>query len=223
MLLFFSLLGGAYAQNKIFEFSDELCSYRGYYDAEKYSASQLRDSYALFQTGHYIDDSGTGEELKMRYDSAIETLNNLQPVNNDYFKRLKVDVLNYVKQTYALKIVQKNAKQQPAALVTAVEEGSRAHYYGTALHAGGEVLMKAYLELVRDQMKENAWPESLWDNYQESLKQPNKEDLAFDYVLVYGWWNNANRLVAHIDYDGTQMEKFMALFVKVDTLDCDEP
>lgn len=223
MFLFCSLMGVAFAQSNIFEFSDDLCSYRGYYNAQQYSARQLRDSYALFQTGHYIDDSGTAEELKMRYDSAIKTLNNLQPVNNDYFKRLKVDVLSYVKQTYALKVVQKNAKHRPAALVTAVKEGSRAHYYGEALHAGGEVLMKAYLELVQNQMKDNAWPESLWDRYQENLKQLNKEELAFDYVLVYGWWNNANRLIAHIDYDGTQMKKFMALFVKVDTLDCDEP
>ncbi len=223
MLLFFSLLNMGFAQNKIFDFSDEWCSYRGYYKGTQYSERQLRDTYALFETAHYIDDRGTPEELKRHYEAAIERLKNLQIVNHGYFKRLKADVLNYVKQTYALKIVQKNAVQRPADLVTAVKAGTRARYYAEALSSGGEALMKSYLELVQEQMKENAWPENLWDSYQDNLKQPNKEELAFDYVLLYGWWNNANRLIAHIDYDGTQMENFMALFAKVDTLDCEEP
>ncbi|KGE13286.1 hypothetical protein [Sphingobacterium deserti] len=177
----------------------------------------------MFERGYSVDDSGTLTELTTRSDSVIRELTALDIVDDVYFKKLKEDILRYVKQTQTLKKIQKTAKQKPEGLLAAVRKDSKAWHYAKALNSGGEPLLNAYQALVKSQMEVNAWPQNLWDNYLENMSKDNKLDLAFDYVLVYGWWNSANRLVDHVVYDGTQMNNFFKLFIKVDTLDCDEP
>lgn len=223
ILSFFFLVHVAFAQTKTLEFSDELCSYKGHYDSRKFTEKQLLSTYSIVGTGYSVDDSGTLTELTARYDSVIREINALDVVDDVYFKKLKEDILQYVKQTQSYKKIQKNAKQTPEYLLTAVQKDSKAWYYAKALNSGGEPLLNAYEALVKSQMEVNAWPQNLWDNYLENMSKENKLDLAFDYVLVYGWWNSANRLIDHVVYDGSQMNNFLKLFIKVDTLYCDEP
>lgn len=218
-----SLLNFAIAQTKTWTFDDELCTYKGYYNSKKYTEQQLIDTYNLFRTSHYVHDKGTFEELTVRYDSVITSVENLQIVQTHYFQRLKKDVLRYLRETYALKKVQKKAKEEPESLITAVEKDTQAREYAEALHKGGDDLLEAYEHVIKEQMKNNSTPEYLWHNYEATMKHADRLDRAFDYVLVYGWWNSANDSVHHINYDGTQMHQFHKLFVKVDTLDCDEP
>lgn len=218
-----SLLSFAFAQTKTWRFDDELCTYKGYYDSKKYTEKQLADTYRLFRTSHYVHDEGTFEELTARYDSVIQSVENLQIVQASYFQRLKKDVLRYLQETYALKKAQKKAREEPESLITAVKEGTQARKYAEALHKGGDDLLEVYEHVIKEQMKNNSTPEYLWHNYETTMKRADRLDRAFDYVLVYGWWNSANQSVHHINYDGTQMAQFQKLFVKVDTLDCDEP
>lgn len=220
--LSFGMLSLSDAQTKIFEFEDGLCTYKGFYDSKKYTQKQLEDTFSLINTGHYVDDEGSLEDLNKRYAAAIQQLKNLHLLDIAYFKELRVAVLRYLEETHALKQVEKTAKTQPAQLITAVKAGSPAHKYALALNKGGEELLTAYKELVQEQMKNNGAPEYLWDKYQENMRQANKLDIAFDEVLVFGWWNNANQLVHHIDYDGSQMAKFLTIFKQVET-DCEEP
>ncbi|WP_146113642.1 hypothetical protein [Sphingobacterium gobiense] len=218
-----SLLSSAFAQTKAWGFNDELCTYKGYYDSKKYTDVQLADTYKLFRTSHYVHDEGTLEELTVRYDSVIRSVENLKIVQVSYFQRLKKDVLRYLLETADLKKTQKKAKEKPQLLIAAVKEGTRAREYAEALHQGGDRLLEAYEQVTKEQMKNNSTPAYLWHNYENTMKRADRLDRAFDYVLVYGWWNSANHLVHHINYDGTQMEQFQKLFVKVDIVDCDEP
>lgn len=216
------MLGILQAQTKVFEFEEGLCSFKGFYDSKKYTSKQLEDTFSLFNSGHYVDDEGSLEELNESYALAIQGIKNLQLLDIAYFKELRMAVLRYLQETHALKQVQKTAKTDPAKLITAVKPGTVAHKYAVALNKGGEDLLVAYKALVQEQMKNNGAPEYLWDKYLQNMKQTNKLDLAFEEVLVFGWWNNANQLVHHIDYDGSQLEKFLTVFKKVET-DCDEP
>jgi|SRR5690606_19454741 hypothetical protein len=218
-----SVISTALAQTKIWTFDDELCTYKVYYDSKKYTEQQLHDTYSLFRTSHYVPDNGTLEELCARFDSAIHRVENLQIVQTSYFQHLKKDVLRYLQETSALKKVQKKAKEEPQSLITAVQEGTQARKYAEALHKGGDDLLEAYEQVIKEQMKKNSTPEYLWHNYETTMRRVDRLDRAFDYVLVYGWWNSANHLVHHINYDGTQMAQFQKLFIKVETLDCDEP
>ncbi|WP_437917782.1 hypothetical protein [Sphingobacterium sp. LRF_L2] len=211
------------AQIKTFVFQDGLCFYKGYYNSEKYSERQLLDTYVLFNEGHYVDDGGTKEEFIARYDSAIYRIKNLDVVQSSYFRKLKQDVVTYLERTYEFKKIEKSAKDTPEDLMKAIPKNGDAFEYAQALNKGGEHLLAAYMKLVKEQMKKNAYPEILWNNYLSNMEKSNRLDLAFDYVLVYGWWNAVNRLIEHINYDGTQFDQFTKLFVNVETLDCDEP
>ncbi len=216
-------INAALAQTKSWTFDDELCTYKGYYDSKKYTEKQLVDTYSLFRTSHYVPDNGTVEELHARFDSVIHHVENLQIVQTSYFQHLKKDVLRYLQETAALKKVQKRAKEEPESLIAAVREGTQARKYAEALYKGGDDLLEAYEHVIKEQMKNNSTPDYLWHNYETTMKHADRLDRAFNYVLVYGWWNSANHLVHHINYDGTQIEKFQKLFIKVETLDCDEP
>ncbi|TDS12232.1 hypothetical protein [Sphingobacterium paludis] len=220
---FYLLVQVAFAQTKTVEFSDELCRYRGHYDSRKFTEKQLLSTYRIVGMGYSIDDRGTSAELTARYESTIREVRAIDVVEDTYFKKLKADMLAYLKQTYTLKKIEKNARTKPEDLIAAVQKDSKAWYYAQALNNGGEQLLKVYEELVKSKMVDNAWPENLWNTYLENMSKDNRLDLAFDYVLVYGWWNSANSLVDHVVYDGTQMKNFLALFIKVDTLNCDEP
>src|SRR5690606_13786014 len=211
------------AQTKSWIFNDELCTYKGYYDSKKYTEKQLSDTYTLFFTNHYVSDYGTLEELNARFDSAIHHVETLQVVQSSYFQHLKKDVLRYLKETSDLKRAQKKAREKSEHLIAAVKAGTWARKYAEALHKGGNDLLQAYERVVKEQMKTNNTPEYLWYNYETTMKRADRLDRAFDYVLVYRWWNSANHLVHHINYDGTQMKRFQKLFIKIDTVDCDEP
>lgn len=223
MFMLVSAINVALAQNKTWTFDDELCTYTGFYDSKKYTEKQLGDTYYLLRTSHYVHDGGTFEELTSRYDSVIHHVKNLQIVQTHYFQGLKKDVLQYLQETYALKKVQKNAKQDTKSLIMAVKEDTKARQYAEALHKGGDDLLEAYEQVIKMQMENNSTPEYLWHNYETTMKHADRLDRAFDYVLVYGWWNSANNFVHHINYDGTQMKQFQKLFIKTETLDCDEP
>lgn len=222
LCLLLALVGPTQAQTKVLQFEDALCTYKGYYDSKKYTKKQLLDTYALFSDAHYVSDEGSLAEVRARYEAAIQGVKALQPVQTPYFKELQAATVRYLEETYALKQVEKTAKTAPEKLITAVKSGTKAHTYAVALNKGGNALLTAYESLVKEKMKNNAKPENLWREYQNNIRQANKLDLAFKEVLVYGWWNNANELVHHINYDGTQFKKFMQLFSKVDS-DCDEP
>ncbi|MFD1770998.1 hypothetical protein [Sphingobacterium suaedae] len=220
----FSLFGtNANAQTKRLEFADELCTYRGIYNDKKYAEKQLLDTYRLVRGNFYVNDDGDLDEVSNRFDSVIRSVNGLDVVPHTYFQQLRRDVLRYIREIYALKKIQKRAKEDPCALLSAVPTNKNGRYYAQALVQNGNSLLRAYEVLVKDQMKTNGYPEYLWEAYLENLGSPNKHELAFDYVLVYGWWNNVNHAVHHINYDGSQFEQFKKLFVRVETLDCDEP
>lgn len=211
------------AQTKSWTFDDDVCTYKGYYDNRKYTEKELADTYILFHINHYVSDHGTLEELTARFDSAIHHVEKLQVVQASYFQSLKKDILRYLKETSRLKKVQKKAKEKSEYLIDAVKAGTQAREYAEALHKGGDDLLEAYEYVVKEQMKTNSTPKYLWYNYQTAMRRSDRLARAFDYVLIYGWWNSANQLVHHINYDGTQMKQFQNLFTKVDTLDCEEP
>lgn len=218
-----ALINVALGQTKSWIFEDESCTYRGYYDSKKYTEKQLADTHTLFYTNYYVPDHGTLEELSARFDSAIHHVEVLQVVQTSYFQYLKKDVLRYLKETADLKKVQKQAKKETERLIAAVKANTQARKYAEALYKGGDDLLEAYEHVIKEQMKSNSTPEYLQYNYETTMERADRLDRAFDYVLVYGWWNSANHSVHHINYDGTQMKQFRKLFIKVDTVDCDEP
>ncbi|MGO1244296.1 MAG: hypothetical protein ACTJHT_12245 [Sphingobacterium sp.] len=221
-LFFFCFSCGARCQTATFEFDDQVCSYQGIYDTALYTKSQLKDTYRLVADNYYVADEGNVAEVTRRYQAVIESLDSLEIVENPYFQIVRDSVRTYLKQTLSLKRAQKLAREEPSLLLSSVAADSRAYRYGQALVAGGELLLTAYKELVEEQMKNNAMPDYLFDEYQAVMDRDNREEIAFEKLLVYGWWNSANDQSDHLRDRRLLFESFLELFLEVKTVHCDE-
>ena len=211
-----------WSQENIFHFEDELCQYQGKFEVNKYTEQQLQDTYKLV-VGYFNIYTDQELDLDENYKSTRTDVENLKIVKVRYFEKLKDSLLNFLDLTYKVKKAEFAARNgDMSALITLYQNNSLVKYYSHALFNGGEELLKAYEYLVKNQMKNNSLPDRLWSEYQANIKSDNAQSLAFDKVITYGWWNNVNNELPHINYDGTQFKQFIALFTLVETIDCDE-
>lgn len=212
----------SWAQEMTFEFEDELCKYIATYDSNKYTEEQLFDTYKLVQ-GYYNLYTNDEEQLEDNYAIIKKELADLQLVITPYFKTLRDSVLHFLELTYKVKKAEFAARKgNKEDLLKFYTEDANVKMYAESLNKGGEELIKAYEYLTKQQMKSNGSPERLWSEYLKNIKSSNAQYLAFDYVLTYGWWNAVNNQLPHVNNDGTQFVQFKNLFIKVETVDCDE-
>ena len=210
------------AQEVFFDFEDEICQYRGTYDSKLYTEEQLRNTYKLAQ-GFY--DIYTNDEVQLdeTYQLIQDDFVHLSIVESKYFSLLKDSILNYLSHTYKAKKIEFAARKgNTEMLLNAYQDNPTIKYYSQALYKGGETLIQAYEKLTKERMKLNAEPERIWNEFLKNSKSPKAQELAFDYVLSYGWWNTVNHDLPHLNIDGTQFEEFKKLFSKVETIDCAE-
>lgn len=212
-----------WAQKKlaVLDFNDELCTYKGYYDANKYTETVLRDTYFLSRAALYFDGDDL-PELKNSYDSLKNQFSNLKIVQIPDFMMARDSMLRYIDESYAIQQVRIGAVDDPNLLKGKFEDNAQVKQYIAALIAGGDLLLKEYGQLVKQQMERNAYPDALWKKYEANIKLDQRHEIAFDYVLTYGWWNQVNDLIYHYNNDGTLTEVFYELFERVVTVDCDE-
>ena len=223
LILLFSLYASVtIGQTATFEFEDLVCSYRGTYNSKVHSKRQLEDTYRLVQDNFYFSDEGDLDTLEARYLATMKCLDSLQIVDDSYFRLVKDSIQVYLAQTFSLKRAQKLAKVDPSLLISTVAEGSPAFKYAMALVQGGDSLLVAYQKLIKDQMENNAVPDYLLEEYQAVMKRADREDIAFDKVLIYGWWNSANDQVDHVTDRRLMFQNYLKLFLKVNTIGCDE-
>ena len=216
------LYANAQGQDRTFNFEDELCSYKGYFNAGIYTEEQLRDTYKLVQ-GYYSIYSEDEQQLDDNYKNTKHELINLNIVKNPYFHALKDSILKFIELTYQIKKVEFNAiNGHKKDLLQHYQHDETVKLYSEALFKGGDDLMKAYAHLTKEQMKNNGSPERIWNEYTANSKSNQAQQIAFKRVLTYGWWNAVNNLLPHINFDGTQFQAFQKLFIKVETLDCEE-
>ncbi|WP_196938739.1 hypothetical protein [Sphingobacterium pedocola] len=222
IILFSTMLNFVYAQEKSIVFADELCTYEGVYDSGKYTENELKDTYELIK-GVFFSYNSDKEEMEDSYAEIKNKLATLSIVKEPFFQSLLDSTLLYLDRTYEAKLIQLEAEDNPRALLRLYQDDAEIRQYAEALVDRETKLLESYAYLTKKQMETNGDPERLWDNYQFNIAQANKYDLAFDYVLVYGWWNAVNHQLPHISYDGRQSQAFEKLFVRLETLDCDEP
>ena len=210
------------AQEKSFLFEDELCRYEAFYDSTKYSEKQLNDTFKLTQ-GYFNIYTEDEQQLDDTYKLSKKEILGFQIVKNPYFNTLRDSIVQFLDWTYRIKKIEFAARKgKTKDLLKYFQKNSTVKLYSEALHKGGDDLMEAYEHLTKEQMKNNAAPEVLWNEYVKNSKSGQAQQLAFEQVLSYGWWNAVNHELPHINMDGSQMEEFQKLFSRVKTIDCDE-
>ena len=71
-------------------------------------------------------------------------------------------------------------------------------------------------------MKENADPDFLWRSYMKNMESKNKQSIAYNYVLQYGWWNAVNNHITYLNYDEDLTQQYFSIFQKIESFDCEE-
>jgi len=235
-LLLFSALS-ANGQIRSFKWDDELCEYRGTYNANKYTPEQLQNTMKLFAVGGF-DISGEATvfkyddiaklslaKLEEEYKTKTAALTNLDIVKSPYWEDQRQSKLREMQQKYLLSRMTIRAYSDPAGAFAEKFTGAERCYvqFAGPITRGGPDLLAAWRHLNEQSRANNADPTRVTREFEEQYASPDKMKYALVEVMGFGWWNCANHTIDYITYDGTQEKQFKKLFIRVKTLSCDEP
>ena len=221
------------SQNAYYEFNTELCYYKCTFDSTIYSREQLDNTYKYlwFPAYNYYDatvwniqDMDTlsiGTNQNVCNENLIK-LEKLPFVDNPYWEKLRQNrILEYL-SSCRLREFTIMAYTNPDTLMYYETVDSTCIFYRNALISGGEELLNAWAILINEQKKNNGNPARVQTEYEEKLNSEQKYEYARMEVMMFGWWNNANRLIYHMNNDGYMQMEFEKLFRSWE-VECDEP
>lgn len=211
------------------QFSDMVCEYEGIYDPGKYTKKQLMDTRKVLESNFVLsfDEELDQPEYSLQnlhdnYNEKMAYLSALNIVDDDFFKRV-VDTLhrslNFQLAAYTAYIM---GYTDPTILLAFPQSESCLEYYAKPLLAGKNKLYDAYKKLTLKQMENNSSPAKIWENYTNAMASPQRDSVAFDTVLRYGWWNCINRNIPYLNQDLHLENAYLSLFEEVKTVQCDD-
>jgi hypothetical protein len=227
----------ASAQTKTFRWNTELCEFSGTYDSKKYTEAQLRDTMKLFEQGDLsmgynatvwkyediakLDIPALDREYKQKT-AAVKALN---IVKVPYWENVRQAKLKEIEQVYQLSRLTMQAYTEPGVLRGYTRASDCKTKYAESIIAGGDDLLKTWLEVNTQSRKNNADPARIKRIFDEENASPDRLKFAVVETMSFGWWNCAN---AQIEYDaaasdGRHEAQFRKLFIRVREIGCDEP
>jgi len=221
------------SQNAYYEFSTELCYYKCTFDSTIYSREQLDNTYKYlwFPAYNYydatvwniqdLDTLSIGANQSVCNENLFK-LEKLAFIDNPYWEKVRQNrILQYL-SSCRLREFTIFAYFYPDTLMYYETVDSTCIFYRNAIIAGGEELLNAWAVLIEEQKKNNANPARVQAEYEEKLNSELKYEYARMEVIMFGWWNNANRLIYHMNIDGYMQMEFEKLFSSW-AVECDEP
>lgn len=235
LLALTGLLTGFMAQSQIatFHFNTELCEYTCTFDSTKYSREQLNNTidYLWYPPYNYYDatvwelediDSLSTDLNQKACDANLYYLENLPFIDNTYWEKVRQNRILENLSTCRLREFTILAYSNPDTLMSYETVDSTCIFYRDALIAGGEKLLEAWDILIQDMKSRNGYPENIQAEYEEKLASDLKYEYARLDIMMFGWWNHANRLIFHMSNDGYMQMEFEKLFSKWE-VECYEP
>ena len=223
----------AWAQTKTFRWADELCEYQGSYDASKYSAQQLQNTYDLwFSSAYQLSPQATTLQpdeingldtapITADYNRLQQQLKTLDLVPQPFWQTLRKQTMDELDAVYRLSMVTVAGYKKPKTLRQYPAKG-QCMDYAEAMIAGGDRMMTAWEQLSVEQCQKNGYPKMCMSRYQQERDSAQSENYARINLMAYGWWNCNNQYVPHVVHDGKAPAEFRKLFKKV-RFSCDEP
>lgn len=237
ILLILLLVPFANGQTRTFEWTDELCTFKGTYDSRKYSEAKLRNTARLLTPGD-LTLSSVGAtvwnfseiaeldtaKLDRDYNAVRSELENLDIIDTPYWQGARAARLKEIEQVYRLARLTMRAYAEPKVLREYPVAGACKTKFAEPIIAGGDKLLAAWRVVNLDSQSKNSDPARLQRRFDEQMNSPQKFEYALVETMSFGWWNCAN---AEIEYDerssnGEYHREFRKLFTRV-TEECDEP
>jgi len=232
-ILLISLRIETFSQKAEFKYDTDFCSCVGVFDSTKYTRPQLQNTLSYLWNSPYIQTSATArtieeanklsiDKLNAECSKRLQELNSMDFINNTFWTQVKNDRIKEIENTCILRQYTLVAWNNPDTLLSYNIVDSTCIYYRDALINGGQEMIQAWIYLNEIMKSKNGDPERVQRIFEEKLSSGNKSECARLELLTFGWWNNANHLILHVDATGEFETEFKKLFTKV-KCECDEP
>ena len=226
-------------QKERFDFETELCSNKGYFDSNKYSREEIKDTYKLwFQSGGIAMSTPSVFKLadlyKVRsekdliltkldadFSKSKKILENLTIVNTLYWQGIKNAYLKELKQNYKKQRIQIESYTNPAVLLNN-SFTKNCKNFARALNGSDEELLSTWRKLREEMSKKNGNPEKIMNDFESNSQSSDWKDFAIIDLITFGWGNCANQDIERPLHDEKMNKEFESLFIKTDS-ECDEP
>jgi hypothetical protein len=149
-------------------------------------------------------------------------LNTLDFIKNKFWIQVKNDRIKEIESTCMLRRYTIMAWNNPDTLLAYEVIDSTCIYYRDALINGGQQMIEAWIFLNEIMKRKNGYPEMVQKKFDEEFSSIYRLDYARLEIMVFGWWNNANHFIFHVESSGNFEKEFNKLFFKV-RCECDEP
>lgn len=231
-LLFTLIQSSVVAQLSTLHYEKVFCECHGEFDSLIYSRNQLNNTldflwnseyYEVDATAWYLSDLRTLNVEKVTKESAqfISFYENLEIVNDAFWKKIRGEKLIYYKKAALLREVTVKAYKDPQILLKYNAKNDLTMYYRKALIIGGDLLVEAWKKVNEANKKDNGEPEKLQLEFEKKYNSENKMLYARLAVMNFGWWNSANDELPHYATEYDFNHEFEKLLLNVDC-HCDE-
>lgn len=213
----------------------ELCENKGTYNAAKYTAEQLQNTYDLWFrfSGVALETDGTANKpeevskldsnkLREEYQRQKKYFNQMVIVNSTYWQKLKEQRIQELDNEYELKRITIESYSNPAVLNTNRFTKFCPEFVKVLTSTDTAELMAFWKGFAEKQSLQNGSPESYMERFYAKYNSNNRLAYAKIDLTTYGWWNCANQSLSYINGDGQMGEEFNKLFIGVKS-ECDEP
>lgn len=220
-----------FAQTKKFEFEDGLCAYVGTYSTQKYTQTELQNTFDHIVYSTYIHTESTAwklqdipklsiAELEAECNSRLAQLDTLDIVDTEFWENARKMRIREISETCELKALTIIAYTRPDTLLTFSQKDSLSSFYRDALINGGDQLLEAWKVLNETKKIHNGSPEKLQAKFDTQFNSAQKMAYAQLEVMQFGWWNTANSLI-YRDQTEDLWNEFEKLFIRFKSV-CDD-
>jgi hypothetical protein len=235
-----SLKNPAINNEEIFNFQTELCENRGYFDVNKFTQKEIKDTYTLWfkLTGTVLLDTPSVfrlndlEKVRQNKDEILAKLDkdfaekkslieNLTIVNIPYWQNVKKGVYQDLLQEYQKRKTEILAFSDPSILLH-YKSSEACNRFVKTLNSDDATMIEEWRKLRVEMSKRNGDPQRIMDEFEEHLNSDDKKEYATIDLITFGWGNCANENTSSIEHDEKMNNEFNALFIKIDS-ECDEP
>lgn len=226
----------SFGQTNKFKWTTELCEYEGTYDTNKYSDTQLKNTYKLWFSEYFRISTPYSvwypqhieklnvDSLDNEYQKKSDELRHLDIVKTPFWEAYRQRKLKDLDEVYKLGRITLLGYKNPDTLRQYAIADTCIKKYVDALISGGDKLLETWRQIHEQQLINNGSPEKLNAKFNEQFNSTDKYKYAQVDVMNFGWWNCA---IKFMDYsvvtDPKGWENFDKLFKKIKTIECDEP
>jgi hypothetical protein len=213
----------------------ELCENKGTYDAAKYTAVQLQNTYDLwFRFGGVIlETDGTATNLEevsaldankltAEYQKQKKYFNQMVIVNTPYWQKLKEQRIKELEDEYELKKISIQAYNNSTVLNNNRFSKYCPDFVKVLTSPDPDELLTFWKGFAEKQSLQNGSPESYMARFYEKFNSNDKYAYAKIDLITYGWYNCANHTLSYMERDEQMEKEFNKLFSAVKS-ECDEP